>query len=785
MANREEMIAKLRRDDMIRKLRESDGVAENSQYWIDAINGQKIDAQSLKDYSDSIDPLGIGSKVGANISAGMEKASELLGFDGALKGKQGFYGARDEFNRINQEKHQEREERSPKASFAGSLTGDAMVPLAGTGMSGLKGVGTRILAGSGQAAIDAENHDRDKSDDALATAEFMGAIEAIPYIGKYGSKLVKGTGKLLGKKILGIPEAAVDEYASNPTMYNKWADDASNNAPSTGNIFNDKVTDPKTRYIRDRVRQEVEPVFHEIDNTKSALDNAKFEHKGKVESYKDELSEAKRTRKEGIDSARDEQKMASAVLGDELNAGKVLDPSVTEDVHTLFSRAKELDRKGSEYQRELLQYFDEPVYIDDVLSNFANDTKKLISSDEQGALFKILNDLEDKTDEGFTSAEMVRELKQHVQEHVDWKNIERLGYTSKGVRALLSLQGELNSKLDDLIGDESYHAFRKKYAGLLEASNQAKEAIGHDYYKGLETALSNPDKVNKIRNLENLLNESGHFKNKGESFSVLDNEKIQKYLKNKFMTNEEKLNLYNELKESQRLRDIQRSEVNPKDLESYKNMMDSKANIDGLNRSLGELKGKVGKIKENNIDASIDRYTSYAPNAKNVGVQENAFKQLGGGIVDELNKYKVNRVFDVSRPNGSRLVQLFSKLPIVPESVTRTAGAILDFSGGKIAKSLISRGDDAERYAKKFADLLHNAEKRGGYQALMATHLTLLKRDPDYAAMYQQEMLPDTPKPENLRYNKEGASVEKPRLDIVGEMKSRFGDDPMGGISRP
>jgi len=158
--------------------------------------------EGYEDFSASIDPLGLGSRIGALGQAGIEMGVEAFGGEGIYPGKQSFGEAYDEAVKATRLEKEQRQARSPILSTVGEIASDVMLPVPGLG--GAAGVAARIGTEAGYAAtrkgaeaIEGEIAGVEGTDfgdvgtEAGVTAGIQAGLEAIPVVGKAVGKLAK------------------------------------------------------------------------------------------------------------------------------------------------------------------------------------------------------------------------------------------------------------------------------------------------------------------------------------------------------------------------------------------------------------------------------------------------------------------------------------------------------------------------------------------------------------------------------------------------------------------
>jgi hypothetical protein len=645
-------------------------------------------------------------------------------------------------------------EDNPKTYMGGNIAGGvatAFVP----GLNAAKGatlaakIGKGALAGGIDAlgASDAENFSGQQLKDVGVGLSVGGVAPwAIEGAGKVASKVAGGAGDTLKKgskwagQKLGISKAALDEYGDNPKLYNEWAAKAEKEAPSTGNKFNDAVTDPKTRYVQGKVQEKLAPLYKEIADKEEQYLAAKEAQATAKGAYGEASDQVRRARGEELQRLQGELQSANARLRDEMNAAKELDTGVVDQVDNLFKKVKEKNQEAADIQKQFLKDTDY-VEVSAPLTRFENSIDEMISSSDRAKLKAILEDIKRKTDGdyGMTALD-ARKSRAYAQGQIDWDSVKREGYSDEATRALETLQREMNDAIDNTIGDETYKQFRGQYSQFLETAKQAREAIGRDRYSGIKRVMSDPSKQEKLQALENALNQKNeNLKkigkgNNEDPFSVIQDPRVRKYMQAKYMSESDKLNQFKGLPEQQAFDAARNVDIKGqlKGLPERQAMLDAEKAAIEAKQGFKAAKTNVGPITEKNANAMIDRYSRLGDTAKNSGAKD-AFSGLGPEMVDDMNKYAVNRAFDSSRPNGSRLVQLGSNmLPGPLKPLGALAGFAADYSGGKMVKGALNIGDVMQKAGPKYAKVLQDAFDRGGEKSFILTHTLLMQNYSDY-----------------------------------------------------
>jgi hypothetical protein len=672
-------------------------------------------------------------------SATLGSSDEITGAVESLFTGKTYKQARDESRAANKKA----QEDNPKTYMGGSVAGGvatAFVPVlnAAKGATLAAKIGKGVLAGGldSLGMSDAENFSGQQLKDvgfgSLVGGSVPAAIQGVGKVaskaaGEAGETLKKG-GKWAGEK-LGISRAALDEYGDNPKLYNEWSDKAVKEAPSTGNKFNDAVTDPKTRYVQGKLKEKLEPLYKEIANKEEQYLAAKEAQVAAKGAYGEAADQVKRARGEELQRLQSDLQSSQARLRDEMNAAKELDTGVVDQVDNLFKKVKEKNQEAAKFQQQYLKDADY-VEVSAPLTQFENSIDEMISSSDRAKLKSILEDIKRKTDGdyGMTALD-ARKARAYAQGQIDWDSVKREGYSDEATRALETLQREMNDAIDNTIGDPKYKEFRAQYSEFLETAKQAREAIGRDYYSGIKRTMSDPFKKEKLQNLENLLSVTSK-----EPFSVIQDPRVRKYMQAKYMSEADKLAISRGLPEQQAYDSARNVDMKAqlKGLPERQGMIDAERTAIEAKQSLKGAKSNLGPITENNANAMIDRYSRLGDTAKNSGAKQ-AFGGLGDEMVDDMNKYAVNRAFDSSRPNGSRLVQLMTHLtPSFMKPAGALLGAAMDYSGGKMVKGALNVGDVMQKAGPKYSKILQSAFDRGGEKSFALTHALLMQNYPDY-----------------------------------------------------
>ena len=647
--------------------------------------------------------------------------------------------ARDEARTL----HHKAKEYHPRVSAHTEIGGGIATSLI-PGMSGVKGASAlqRIGTTAGLGAMDAlgqseaPNFSKEQALDAGTGAVIGGGLaglgeglgSGIKKAGEKSGPAIKKGGMWSAEK-LGIPKGAVDEYAADPKAFNEWVTKAEVNAPSTGNKLNDVLTSPQTRYVQDRVKSKIQPLYDDLAAKESALVTARETHAVAKEAFGEAKESVRRARAENIQKASMDLQASQARLRDEIKAASTLDPDVVVQVDTLFGKVREKNKQAAAMQEKYLKGTDY-VEVSKPLSEFENEIEDMISSSDKAKLKSVLSDITAKTDGqyGMNPSE-ARKARAYVQGLVDWDSVKREGYSDEATRSLQKLQKEMNDAIDDAIDDPTYKTFRAQYADFMRTSEAARDAVGKDYYTGIKSVMSNPDKLRKLKKLEDLLNQTSK-----DPFSVIGDPKVRAYMKNKYMTDESRRGQFENLPEKKTLDEIKSSNVNNeiRGLSEYDALKKAEMDAAAAKTDVKTTKENIGPVTENNANAMIDRYSRMGNTAKNSGAKE-AFSGLGEDLVDDMNKYSVNRAFETSRPNGSRLVNLMSNLVPAPfKPVAALTGAAMDYSGGKIARGVIDVGDMLQKAGPKYGEILRKAFEKGGNKSLAITHTLLMNNYPEY-----------------------------------------------------
>jgi len=683
-----------------------------------------------------IESFGRGALQGAT----MGFSDEITGGLESLFTKKTYEQARDESRAANKKA----EEDNAKTYMGGNIAGGvatAFVPV----LNAAKGASLAVKLGKGavQGGLDslgssnAENFSGQQVKDVATGLSVGGGVTGgIHGIGKVASKVAGEAGDTLKKgskwsgEKLGISRAALDEYGDNPKLYDDWAAKAEKEAPSTGNKFNDAVTNPKTRYIQGKVQEKLAPLYKEIADKEEQFLAAKEAQGVAKEAYGEASDQVRRARTEELQRLQGELQGANARLRDEMNAAKELDTGVVDQVDTLFKKVKEKNIAAAKVQQQYLKDTDY-VEVSAPLTTFENEIDNLISSADKAKLKSVLEDIKAKTDGNYgMTASDARKARAYAQGKIDWDNIQREGYSDEAERSLRKLQNSLNDSIDDAIADPKYKDFRLQYSQFLKTADEARDAIGKDYYSGIKRTLSDSYRTQKLQNLENALNANP----KNEPFSVIQDPRVRKYMESKYMSEVDKLGKYRGLPEQQALDSARNVDIKSQlnGLPEKQAMMDAERAAIEAKQGFKAAKANVGPVTENNANAMIDRYSRLGDTAKNSGAKD-AFSGLGPEMVDEMNNYAVTRAFEQSRPNGSRLVQLMTHLtpgPIKPAGAL--LGAAMDYSGGKMVKGALSVGDTMQKAGPKYAKVLQAAFDRGGEKSFMLTHALLMQNYSDY-----------------------------------------------------
>ena len=644
--------------------------------------------------------------------------------------------ARDEARDLQRKAEKYNPRVSAHSQVAGALA-TSLIP----GVNGVKGASALSNIGRGAAfgaldavgQSDAENFSAEQAKAAGIGAGLGGGLvgvgEAVgPAVKKLGD-VTKKAGKW-GAEKLGIAKGAIDEYADNPKLYNDWAAEAEKNAPSTGNKLNDVLTSPQTRYVQDRVKSRIQPLYDDLAEKEAKMVAAKEARTAAKETYGEASDQFKRARSEDLQSLQSDLNAANLRLKDELAAAKELDPTVVDQVDNLFAKVKEKNQAAAAIQEKYLKGVDR-IEVSKPLAKFENDIEKMMSSGDQNKLAGVLSDIKAKTDgmDGMNPSD-ARRARAYVQGLVDWDAVKREGYSDEATKSLQFLQKSLNDSIDDAIADPAYGVFRKQYADFMRTSESAREAIGKDYYTGIKSVMSNPDKKGKLQKLETLLGQTIK-----EPFSVIEDPRVRDYMKAKYMPETDKAARFQGLPERQAYDTAKNADVKSqlKGLPERQALSEADMAAAEAKGAFTSAKRNIGPVTEKNADAMIDRYSRMTGTAKNAGAKD-AFSGLGEDVVDDMNKYTVNRAFTGGRPNGSRLVNLMTNLVPAPfKPAASLAGAAMDYSGGAIAKGAIDVGDMLQKAGPRFGNILQKAFETGGNKSLAITHTILMKNYPEYA----------------------------------------------------